>query len=170
MTDKIEQVKRILRDNFKIDRAFEELDIPCESETEFENRVAQQINALYSQPSTSEGLQELIEHEADYYAHEIVVPITGKPATPYEINAVKHYKAEFALFGDRVIAKCQQYYDALLIADKSTGEALSKVNRQEVYKEIGKWLDSIDRHDYCVPVSEKEIESLMQGVMPKETE
>ena len=53
----------------------------------------------------SKDIEALIEKEADYYAKEIVVPISGNPTTPYEINAVKKYRAEFRLFANRLIAQ-----------------------------------------------------------------
>ena len=49
-------------------------------------------------------LREKIDQRINYLAHEIVVPITGKPSTPYEVNAVRKYKAELSLFADQILA------------------------------------------------------------------
>lgn len=49
-------------------------------------------------------LREKIEEEIDYLAHEIVVPITGNPTTPYEFGAIKKYKQELSLFVDHILA------------------------------------------------------------------
>ena len=47
-------------------------------------------------------MKEKIDKEIDYLAHEIVVPITGEPSTPYEFDAIKKYKAELGLFSDHI--------------------------------------------------------------------
>ena len=47
-------------------------------------------------------MREKIDKEIDYLAHEIVVPITGEPSTPYEFDAIKKYKAELGLFSDHI--------------------------------------------------------------------
>ena len=52
---------------------------------------------------SDERLRERIDQDIDYRAHEIVVPITGVPFTPYEFNAIKKWKAELRLFADHLI-------------------------------------------------------------------
>jgi len=46
--------------------------------------------------------EQAIEKEIDYLAYEIVVPITGKPSTQYEFDAIEKYKRELGLFADKL--------------------------------------------------------------------
>ena len=54
-------------------------------------------------------ITEKINQMIDYLAHEIVVPITGKPSTQYEIDAIEKYTAALGLFARQIIAA---YIDA----------------------------------------------------------
>ena len=44
-----------------------------------------------------------IDQKIDYLAHEIVVPISGVPTTPYEFDAINKYKVELSLFVNQIL-------------------------------------------------------------------
>ena len=69
-------------------------------------------------------LTEKIKQEINYLAHEIVVPITGKPSTPYEINSIRKYEAELELLIDHI--------EPLIRADERK-KILSQVHTQIKY-------------------------------------
>lgn len=50
-----------------------------------------------------EELVKKIDQKIDYLAHEIVVPISGIPTTPYEVDMIAKYKVELSLFTNQIL-------------------------------------------------------------------
>lgn len=57
---------------------------------------------------TEQELRETIAEKIDYLALELVVPITGIPTTPYELNAVAKYKRKLSFFADQILLLIRQ--------------------------------------------------------------
>ncbi len=53
--------------------------------------------------SRKEELIKKIDSKIDYLAHEIVVPISGVPTTPYEFDAIEKYRMELSLFANQIL-------------------------------------------------------------------
>lgn len=54
--------------------------------------------------NTKERIAEIIAKEIDYMAHEIVVPITGRPSNEYEKQSITKYKRDLEQFANKIQA------------------------------------------------------------------